>query len=455
MEHFNSNLEEADQGSETASKTSGLIFSALQVFEDNTEDKFFSLDVQFNGNGVVLLGTDKFNTPFFMDNNAQHMQAMEKGRAPSNTTGMSASRQRRSHLHGSVDRSQYEGKSLFVFCGYLGSDIGVDRDSPLEGPDGVLLLNSSPSPMSGFPIYITLGTQEVHAGTLYNVGDGNRIYLHHSSMYCGPDEDTGSHVKTPAIYYDMFALALDQVAWVTSTIDADPMSPATYLKMTNRQRMPGLGTTIDVLKRRKETIANDLTASENNLNDLQQRAMEAASQLVSLRRLNQEMQQTDSGIIDVGDIAHPLIDDIFVRKSGEIETIYIASKEVFFKPSSNPDNIEYDTDTGISCGHFLISITLEQMSHPVKFFNRDYRVMAYDGQPMNHPHVFQEGDPCLGSFGSSISSAIADGNIESVIDMAFMFLGQANQDDSAGRHWGKWLARLVDTEIEQAPLETI
>lgn len=445
MEHFNSDLTEAGTHA-VNTETSQAIVKAISSFQENNEETFFELGLGFNDNNVTLLGTDRFNTPFFIDNNISYSTTLDQnGRPSAISNGMAAARSRESYTRQAADRTHYEGKSLLIFLGFHGSDLLINYAEPIIGPDDVPLLNVIPSLYDGFPIYVDMeGEEQLYVGTLYNVGSKHRSYLHHSSMHIGPNEgnvtDNNRFSRRKEIEFDLFAAAIDKVAWVTSQIEDQKLNPRTFMEMCGVERMPGLGNTIDVLAGRRNTIRGELESAETNLQDLQTRAMESASQLVSLRLLSEEMQSSTAGILDVSTIKHPLIKDIFVRQgAGTSSTVYIDTHEVFFKPSSNPDGYEYDEDGGISCGHFLMSITLEQCRDPIKFINKDYRIVAFDGQAMNHPHVFHGGNACLGSFGGSITSALADGSLESVIDMAFMFLQQANQDDSAGRFWNRWL----------------
>mgnify|MGYP006087774133 CR=1 FL=1 len=68
--------------------------------------------------------------------------------------------------------------------------------------------------------------------------------------------------------------------------------------------------------------------------------------------------------------------------------------------------------------------------------------MYYEKKRTVHPHVLEDVDPCLGTFGDSLSDLAHKGDFESYFTVCQMFLETADPDDSAGTLW--WSAILPE-----------
>lgn len=82
-------------------------------------------------------------------------------------------------------------------------------------------------------------------------------------------------------------------------------------------------------------------------------------------------------------------------------------------------------------------VRLNPMSLDLTMENQTRRVRAYDGE-MQHPHVFRNGNACLGSLSESLVSLRSSGDWVTMIQMVLMFLESANTSDPAGQYVCRW-----------------
>ena len=82
-------------------------------------------------------------------------------------------------------------------------------------------------------------------------------------------------------------------------------------------------------------------------------------------------------------------------------------------------------------GEFKIQLDLG--SGKVKFFNMTRSVNGFD-QYQQAPHVFHDGNPCLGNVKTTLTQLISKYDLITAIDVCIAFLSTCNVDDGAGRH---------------------
>lgn len=86
-------------------------------------------------------------------------------------------------------------------------------------------------------------------------------------------------------------------------------------------------------------------------------------------------------------------------------------------------------------GKFKISVDL--ISGEIYFFNLTRRINGYD-RLMNAPHVYASGMACLGNVAESLIKAIAEFEIEAIVNICIAYLTSVNTDDPAGAKIGCW-----------------
>ena len=92
-----------------------------------------------------------------------------------------------------------------------------------------------------------------------------------------------------------------------------------------------------------------------------------------------------------------------------------------------------------SIGEFEINIAFENASgkNPVSWINKTRRVVTLDG-PMEAPHVFEGGYPCLGNMEGKYEELITRGEYFAALEMAIVFIESVNINDNWGKFLPKW-----------------
>lgn len=93
-----------------------------------------------------------------------------------------------------------------------------------------------------------------------------------------------------------------------------------------------------------------------------------------------------------------------------------------------------DNGTWHEMGEYVISI---RNDGEIRFYNQTNRVDGH-GDRMHHPHVFSDGNACMGNFTEITADLVAQHEYGTLFTMAIAFLETANEEDSAGRHLYKW-----------------
>lgn len=100
------------------------------------------------------------------------------------------------------------------------------------------------------------------------------------------------------------------------------------------------------------------------------------------------------------------------------------------RPELTPGTHEFDI------GKFEITIPMNGGS--LTFKNRTRTVRSFGSQNMHHPHVFAQGNACLGTADASIPVLIAEYQYAAVANLAISFLKSVNTADSAGQWITSW-----------------
>ncbi|MFC1656529.1 hypothetical protein ACFL14_00995 [Patescibacteria group bacterium] len=90
-------------------------------------------------------------------------------------------------------------------------------------------------------------------------------------------------------------------------------------------------------------------------------------------------------------------------------------------------------------GRFLITVHLGTSGSEecIRWKNLTRRVDGHD-EKMHAPHVFPEGNACLGNMSQAIPRLVANYEITAIAIMAIKFIESVNIDDAAGKHIHKW-----------------
>lgn len=88
-------------------------------------------------------------------------------------------------------------------------------------------------------------------------------------------------------------------------------------------------------------------------------------------------------------------------------------------------------------GDFRIEIDTQGRNGCVKMFNLTRQVNAYKSG-MQAPHVFPEGNPCLGNLSEAIPQYIGEYEYSVVVMLCIQYLQSVNTSDPAGKYIEKW-----------------
>jgi hypothetical protein len=84
-----------------------------------------------------------------------------------------------------------------------------------------------------------------------------------------------------------------------------------------------------------------------------------------------------------------------------------------------------------------LNVKVNMGTGAVTVMNLDRQVNAFSGQ-MHAPHVWNNGDPCLGNFSDTVAGFLASGDWYAAIELTIAFLESANTDDPAGSRVHLW-----------------
>jgi hypothetical protein len=104
-----------------------------------------------------------------------------------------------------------------------------------------------------------------------------------------------------------------------------------------------------------------------------------------------------------------------------------------------------DVRTGYTheLGRFTIVIDYYDEG-PIRFYNKDRQVRAYQSSPCQAPHVFLDGDACFGNIEISVSELMASREDAVLVSLLISFLSSVNVSDDAGQYVNRW-PRVTDT----------
>lgn len=124
------------------------------------------------------------------------------------------------------------------------------------------------------------------------------------------------------------------------------------------------------------------------------------------------------------------IDKIYLYKHVERLSIHTDIFNIY------TDNIVVYTEAGKrDIGKFKISVNL--IDGKVHFYNLTRRVNGY-GRGMNAPHVYADGRPCLGNIAEALTKAIAEFEIEAIVNICIAYITSVNTEDVAGAKISCW-----------------
>jgi len=102
--------------------------------------------------------------------------------------------------------------------------------------------------------------------------------------------------------------------------------------------------------------------------------------------------------------------------------------------------------------NIFLKLDPEESGYIVTFFNLKHTVSGMS-ERQQAPHVFEHGDPCLGSISETLPQLIGSGEYAVAADLCIQFLQSVNVDDSAGRHIHNWPIYYDPSKDKKKPKE--
>lgn len=119
----------------------------------------------------------------------------------------------------------------------------------------------------------------------------------------------------------------------------------------------------------------------------------------------------------------------FIKKVRFVGNTVVATTDVVFvtDPRSQKEH---------EIGTFKITLDLDRVM--ASMLNQVRRVKGYEDRDMHHPHVFPDGNPCLGSLQESLPNLLREFRMCDAIGLIWGYLCSVNVEDGAGKHVHKW-----------------
>ena len=121
-----------------------------------------------------------------------------------------------------------------------------------------------------------------------------------------------------------------------------------------------------------------------------------------------------------------------VREIPEIKYAFFMDDKIILKTR----DIEYESEEGITFLMGRFTIVIDLLHKDIKITNV-FTTYGYECD-MQHPHIFHTGVPCYGDLELSVTEMLSQGHIYPLIITLINFLGEVNQEDTAGKMVFKW-----------------
>jgi hypothetical protein len=130
-----------------------------------------------------------------------------------------------------------------------------------------------------------------------------------------------------------------------------------------------------------------------------------------------------------------------VKTIPKIKTVFIKDENVHIYT----DNLYAKDDRSKKMhdiGTFHITVGMHSNNYDtnstVIIKNTKHQIVAFNGQNMQAPHVFQEGYICHGTLATGMANAYKKRDLYQLVFQLILFLQQANTDDAAGKYVNCW-----------------
>lgn len=255
---------------------------------------------------------------------------------------------------------------------------------------------------------------------------GDALYVHHNALRRGGDDQE----------LQIFRHILEEAAFLLSATQEERAARQEAKRKLERE----LARTAYVEACRGRVHAR-VRAAEQTLRDIPRRIDEARQSLTAaireqalarmeverLRGKTEDMDMTYQTEFDKL-VKHPKVVD--VRMTDGKLMVYT---DTLFCPDERTGKLH-------EIGSFRIELSVHDRDvddGTVRWFNLDRQVDACKSK-MQAPHIFRDGNACLGNAYETFAELFAGYEYALAVDYAIQFVENANTDDAAGRYVDKW-----------------
>jgi hypothetical protein len=247
---------------------------------------------------------------------------------------------------------------------------------------------------------------------------GDNLYIHHDICHTGRDTEL-------IIFENILMKVVDELS------ASSPEEKIEKLKKLSRNEyilecFPGK------LVERMRDMKKNVERMRMNILEYQKHTNEAIGKIVSMRGKRRILENTIKTAEDYG-----LEYDRFLKVGGVKDVlvvdgvIKVFTTHIYITPDKHPDT--YDI------GEFEMKIS-PAGEEKIKFFNLTRKGKG-DNYNVHHPHVREDGSPCLGNIKAMLNKLFEAGNYIGVAQLGIQFLNHANLGDKMGigilEYWPK------------------
>lgn len=225
---------------------------------------------------------------------------------------------------------------------------------------------------------------------------------------------------------------------------ADPAERAARLEQMRqeaieRKRKADFERSVHDLNHFVESLSTSaIRAAEQEVRRVSERTEERRSQYFSALRDLEHQMATLEGYRQSGGDPHTAskIETVLGMIERGTITAFRRVDSAMFEVDTRTLLVQDDrTDAYHLLGRYTVRINMG--NGEIRFMNNDRKVDAF-GSQMNHPHVWYEGNACLGNFSEMIAPIVQSKDWFTAISMVLAFLESANTRDAAGQYVHKW-----------------
>ena len=125
---------------------------------------------------------------------------------------------------------------------------------------------------------------------------------------------------------------------------------------------------------------------------------------------------------------------ISIEYNSDDETLNVYTSDIYVKHPERPEEV-YDI------GRFLIKIYMNgawEKKKTIAMLNLKHKVIGFNDQYMEAPHVYADGHACFGNFTELLAEEYGRGNIYALVMGCIIFLESVNTADPAGKMITRW-----------------